>query len=222
MTKLIRKALRPFIPKRIKDWYKHYLDKAKLEEWKKNGCPIPPPHIFKQNTIAEYQQLSGYTILVETGTYLGDMVEAQKNRFKRIISIELGIELYQKAMERFKNDSHITIIQGDSGKVLPRIMPDINESAIFWLDGHYSAGITAKGDKDCPIFEELDAILENDTLNHILLIDDAQAFTGEGDYPEIKELSNYITSRNDNYQIKVEHGIIRCMIMPEVERNRNE
>jgi hypothetical protein len=45
--------------------------------------------------------------------------------------------------------------------VLPLIIKDLNEPAIFWLDGHYSSGITAKGDKICPIFEELDSIFNN-------------------------------------------------------------
>ena len=85
----------------------------------------------------------------------------------------------EKEKERFKNDTNIRIIQGDSGKVLSDILKDIREQAIFWLDGHYSAGITSKGEKDCPIFEELNAILENQKYNHVLLIDDARCFNGQ-------------------------------------------
>lgn len=74
------------------------------------------------------------------------MVEAQKTRFKKIISIELGVDLFVKAKKGFKNDKNVVIIQGDSREMLPKILKDINKPAIFWLDGHYSAGITAKGD----------------------------------------------------------------------------
>ena len=57
------------------------------------------------------------------------------------------------------------IVQGDSGKVLSEILLEINEPAIFWLDGHYTAGITARGVKECPIFEELDCIFNTKELN---------------------------------------------------------
>jgi hypothetical protein len=149
---------------------------------------------------------------VETGTYRGDMVEAQKTRFKKIISIELGVDLFEKAKERFHHDKNVIIVQGDSGKVLPIILKDINEPALFWLDGHYSGGITAKGDKECPIFEELNAILNTKSFNHILLIDDARCFIGDGDYPTIKKLTEFIRSKNDKYQVEVKHDIIRYVI----------
>jgi hypothetical protein len=197
MKNTIKKVLRPFIPQIVWDRVK--------KQWQ-------TPHLVKQNTIKEYQQKYGYTTLVETGTYLGDMVEAQKTRFKKIISIELGVDLFEKAKERFNNDKNVLIVQGDSGKVLPKILKDINEPAIFWLDGHYSGGVTAKGDKECPIFEELDAILNNKRFNHILLIDDARCFIGDGDYPSIKKLTEFIRSKNDKYQVEVKHDIIRYVI----------
>jgi hypothetical protein len=197
MKNTIKKVLRPFIPQIVWDRVK--------KQWQ-------TPHLVKQNTIKEYQQKYGYTTLVETGTYLGDMVEAQKTRFKKIISIELGVDLFEKAKERFNNDKNVLIVQGDSGKVLPIILKDINEPAIFWLDGHYSGGVTAKGDKECPIFEELDAILNNKRFNHILLIDDARCFIGDGDYPSIKKLTEFIRSKNDKYQVEVKHDIIRYVV----------
>jgi len=186
--------------------------KKQIEKWMEKGCPAPPPHIIKQNTIREYQEKYGCMVLVETGTYRGDMVEAQKKRFKKVISIELGVELFKKAQKRFVKDKNIVLVQGDSGKVLPGILAEINEPAIFWLDGHYSEWVTAKGDKDCPIFEELDAIFNSRKLNHVLLIDDARTFNGEGDYPTVGKLAEYIKSKNEKYQVEVKYDIIRAVI----------
>jgi hypothetical protein len=183
-----------------------------ISNWKKNNYPSPPPHIIKQLTIVEYQKKFGIQTLIETGTYLGDMVEAQKARFKKIVSIELGVDLYEKATQRFKNDKNVLIVQGDSGKVLSTVMKDINAPAIFWLDGHYSAGLTAKGDKDCPIFEELDSIFLDKKLNHILLIDDARLFVGKGDYPTTKKLTEYVKRINPEYQEEIKYDIIRYSI----------
>ena len=187
-------------------------EKIQYEKWIKNGCQSSTPHIAKQRAIAEYQDKYKYEVLVETGTFLGDMVEAQKKRFRNIFSIELDVDLFNKAKRRFRNNKNITIVQGDSGKVLPQILSEINEPAIFWLDGHYSAGITAKGDKECPIFEELDAIFNSKNFDHILLIDDARCFIGQGDYPTIAQLTDYIKNKNGKYHVEVKHDIIRFVI----------
>jgi hypothetical protein len=223
---MTRKILKPVIPDWVRKCRRMLIGKKQLNKWQKigfsispdiklwqkGGCPIPTPDMVKQITIQEYQQKFGYSILVETGTYLGDMVEAQKSRFKKIISIELGVDLFKKAEMRFINDKNVIILQGDSGYVLPEILKELNEPAIFWLDGHYSEGITAKGSKDCPIIEELDAILQNKRFYHILLIDDARCFNGRGDYPTVEKLKEYIKSKNEKYRVEVRHDIIRCLI----------
>ena len=213
MKNKIIEMIKSVIPNSILKGLKNRQNKKVMMEWKNNGCPVPPPHIVKQIAIGEYQQKYGHSILVETGTFRGAMVEAQKTRFKKIISIELGMELFEKAKQRFRNDRNVIIMHGDSGKVLPKILKDdISEPAIFWLDGHYSSGITAKGEKECPIFEELDAIFNSKKFNHILLIDDARFFNGEGDYPTIDKLTEYIKSKNENYKVEVKDDIIRYVV----------
>jgi hypothetical protein len=205
----MRTFLKSLMPARVLGILKKTVQKREYKKWLKNGCPVPPPYYLKQITIKEYQERYGYEILVETGTYLGDMVEAQKKNFKKIISIELSAELSEKAKKRFRNDKHIQILNGDSGKILPGVLAGITNPAIFWLDGHYSEGITAKGEKESPIIEELNAILKYRNLSHILLIDDARSFVGKGDYPSIEELKEYIKTKNVNYQIDIKDDIIR-------------
>ena len=126
---------------------------------------MPPPHFVKQLAIKNEREICGYNIMIETGTYLGDMVEAQKNIFKKVYSIELGEELYSRAFKRFEGDKNVLILKGDSGAVLNELMLMIEEPAIFWLDGHYSEGITARGEKECPVFEELTAIFKADAVS---------------------------------------------------------
>jgi hypothetical protein len=166
---------------------------------------------IKQSTIEQFQKNYGYTVLIETGTFLGDMIEAQRNNFTRIFSIELQRELAEKARERFKGVPHIKILQGDSGKLLKTILAEVKEPAIFWLDAHYSGGLTAKGDKECPIYDEIDAILTTKE-NHLVLVDDARCFNGKGDYPAIDELTKYIQDKDSRYKVSVENDIIRFMI----------
>jgi len=166
---------------------------------------------IKQYTIEEFQKKYGHNVLIETGTFLGDMVEAQRNNFKRIFSIELQHDLAEKARERFKDVGHIKILQGDSGKLLKTILKEVNEPAIFWLDAHYSGGLTAKGDKECPIYQEIDAIFATKE-NHLLLIDDARLFNGKGDYPTTDQLTKYIQDKDPRYKVSVDNDIIIYVI----------
>ncbi len=186
----------------------HIIQKLIISDWEKSGKPCPPPHIIKQLAINKYQRISNYSSFVETGTFLGDMIEAQMNNFSQLYSIELSEPLYLKAKKRFQGSPKVEIRNGDSGTVLVSLAKEIAKPCIFWLDGHYSGGFTAKGDKDCPIIEELDAIFNGSKLKHIILIDDARLFVGMNAYPTIEELKNYLTSRSIHYHLNIENDII--------------
>jgi hypothetical protein len=179
-----------------------------LAEWERNGRQSSPPHIVKQSVIEEYQKKFDLKILIETGTYLGDMVEAHRNHFEKIYTIELSKKLFQRAKKRFKAYSHINILNGDSGIVLNKLLPEIDRPALFWLDGHYSGGITAKGTKECPVPEELGAILKSD-FYHIILIDDARLFNGTHDYPTIDEIKKLWEKSSRVYTLILKDDIIR-------------
>lgn len=168
-----------------------------------NTSDIRISHKRKQAILSEYQKLSGARTLIETGTYYGNMIDAQLDNFDKIISIELSGELYEKAVKRFINHN-VELYHGDSSDILPEIMKDIKEPVIFWLDGHYSAGVTAKGSKNTPIREELTSII-NHHCKHIILIDDAREFTGDNDYPTLQEIENM----SSDYKMIVEEDIIR-------------
>jgi len=112
--------------------------------------------------------------------------------------------LYQNALRRFDRNNKIHLYCGDSGKMLNRIIEEIPSThrVLFWLDGHYSAGITAKGDKDTPILSELDHVFSL-LSEGVILIDDARCFTGIGDYPTIEDLKEYIQKRvHSDFSIK--------------------
>src|SRR3569832_2297469 len=177
--------------------------------WEKQGRPSPPPHVIKEELIRDYAKNFNTQILIETGTYLGDMVHAMKKSFSRIISFELDQTLAAQAQQRFANDNHIEIVQGDSGKLLGDYLATINEPCLFWLDGHYSGGITARGTLETPIKNELTAILKHPVNGHVILIDDARCFTGENDYPTLDELKTFVAEHNVNHKFSVEHDVIR-------------
>jgi len=182
-------------------------------KWINSGKPSPPPHIVKQKVISHYRRIYQPLIFIETGTYLGDVVQAQLNNFEEIHSIELSEHFYNLAKTKFKRHYHINIHNGDSGKILASVVAKINDKCLFWLDGHYSGGSTAKGDKNCPVIEELNAIAKFPSpKNHIILIDDARLFNGTYDYPTIEEIQIVLNNINPNYKVKVANDIIQCFI----------
>lgn len=181
-----------------------------MRAWERNGRPAPPPPLVKRRIVAEHARRFGTRILVETGTYRGDMVAAQRRRFGRIWSIELQEQLAERAQARFAGDTHTTILSGDSAVLLPTILASIQEPCLFWLDAHYSAGITARGEVDTPIAAEIDAILRHPVAGHVVLIDDAREFTGANDYPTIAALTAAISERRPDWIVEVRDDIIRA------------
>ncbi|MDR1919199.1 MAG: hypothetical protein LBQ65_06090 [Tannerellaceae bacterium] len=207
----LRQMILNLTPKLVLDAFYEKKRKFEYRKWEKAGKPIPPPHAVKKTAIREYQTTYGYRILIETGTYYGAMIYAQLNYFDLIYSIELSKELYEKATKRFKKYNKVHLYHGDSATELGNIMKDIVEPVIFWLDGHYSGGETAKGKKECPIMDELEHILSQ-SQPHIILIDDARCFIGENDYPTIEELQQYLTKKKINHSFEVKDDIIRITL----------
>jgi predicted O-methyltransferase YrrM len=163
----------------------------------------------KRATVRAYARRFGARTLVETGTYLGDMVEAMKDEFDRIYSIELGEELYRKACQRFRDYPEIVLLRGDSADVLPKLVPKLDGAILFWLDGHWSEGITARGRKETPIVEEVECILRARNPGHVILVDDARLFGTNPAYPTLDEVRRHVHSIRPQMDLRVEADIMR-------------
>ena len=96
----------------LRNWWAKRKSQKELVDWIKTGKPVPPPHIIKQKALRDYSKMYGLRILVETGTCIGDMVEAMKADFNRIYSIELSTDLYEQAMKRFKGVKNVELLHG--------------------------------------------------------------------------------------------------------------
>jgi hypothetical protein len=174
------------------------------KKWLRDGRPLPPPHEVKKLLVISNCKKYNINVFVESGTYMGEMVLTTSKFIDQNHTIELSQEIYQKTSARLSHISNIRFHFGDSGKLLYDIIPGINEPICFWLDGHYSAGITAKGDKDTPIIEELAAISQSQLRDkYVILVDDARLFFEDkdsGDYPNIDEFKKYISDCFPNHK----------------------
>ena len=220
--KHIKKMVKIVTPESIKEWVRYrkqvrFVKKyqirrqMQISKYLKEGKNIYPPHGIKEDYVEKYANEFSANILIETGTYLGEMVYAMKDKFDHIISIELNKRLYKNALKFFRKEKHVKIVNGDSGKMLPKILENINSKCLFWLDAHYSGGITAKGELSTPIEKELISIEQHSRENHIdhvILIDDAREFDGTDDYPEINQFEKFIKALFPGYNFKVQDDII--------------
>jgi len=105
--------------------------------------------------------------------------------------------------------ANVELIHGDSGKELPKIVARLDAPALFWLDGHYSGGDTARGDTDTPVNEELRAIFQPGGLQHIVLIDDARCFGTQPGYPTIEQVRQLVATVRPGWQVEVAGDCIR-------------
>jgi len=165
--------------------------------------------VEKRQLIIQYAKDRGIKLFVETGTYYGETVEAVRDYFDEIWSVEISNNLYSLAAQKFNHHPHIHIIEGDSSIILPDILKKINDPCLFWLDGHFSGGDTSRGKEDSPVKEELKYILDHDQLNHVLLLDDVSDFSGHNGYPTIEEVNSLVQSSRTGWNMHVVDNIIR-------------
>lgn len=152
------------------------------------------PHLLKRRLIASRAREFRPEVFVETGTLFGDMTYAQRNRFRRLYSIELDDTLFERATRRFKGHPHIRILHGDSGQKITEVLRELDGPCLFWLDAHYSGGITAHGEEMTPIYDEIRHILGHPIKRHVIVIDDARLFNGTDGYPTFRALRDFVDS----------------------------
>ena len=184
-------------------WYKNIAAPVEYGLWRLRGAPGPKmPHLLKQQVIQEYARAYDLPVLVETGTNYAHMIYVQKDHFREIYSIELDAYKAESARRKFLRDAKIHILEGDSGVVLPKLLPELKDRCLFWLDGH-------DFDISTPVQLELDALFRDSAQEHVILIDDANWFNGRGGYPTIEELRQRITHEYPGREMDVKHNIIR-------------
>ena len=160
--------------------------------------------------IREYQEKYHKSVFVETGTAQAATLElvVSDGLFNEYHSIELDREFYRQALNKFDLTPTVVIHQGESDKVLAKLLPKLDTDCLFWLDAHWVGGendvMGSHG--ETPVMAELNAIFDT-TQNHVILIDDARLFGVEGNYPTLEEVEEYVTC--NGYDMVVEDDIIR-------------
>lgn len=155
-------------------------------------------------------------VLVETGTFKGDTVAAVQGSFDRVVSIELSQELWAEAANRFADQPHIQILQGDSAEQLRALSAELqSKNVLYWLDAHWCVADGTAGElSQCPLLQELQAI---DRLNDgsMVLIDDARLFLAPPlapheitQWPAFNEIVKTLQGLSANHELMIVNDVI--------------
>jgi hypothetical protein len=165
---------------------------------------------YKHSLMLDFAIRFNLSTFIETGTCEGHGVKFARNHFKQVYSIELSDYYYTKATEMFKDDKNVTIIHGDSGVELRKLLAQIPPTPmLFYLDAHFSGGQTVGGSYPgnwcAPLREELTAIFDLDPPQAYIIVDDMQDFWKEG-LPEqgIETVSQY-----PKWEQEIKAGLMR-------------
>ncbi len=160
-----------------------------------------PPHM-KRVRLKKIALLLESEVFVETGTYRGDTTNLVSRVVNDVKTIEIDSRLAAIAQKRFAG-KNVRVYQGNSAKVIPEVAKEIKGArSLFWLDGHYSAGVTGGQSAPIPILQELEVVLPTLVSRSAVLIDDVREF-GKNGYPHVSELQNFVTLKRSDLSCRV-------------------
>ena len=184
-------------------------ERKDMAQWRERGFAAPSPPFIKREVLARHS--APQATWVETGTFQGDTTAFLAERARKVISIEPEPALYAAAAARFRDRPNVELHAGLSEQVMPGVLKALSGDVRFWLDGHYSAGITHKGPKDTPIVDELALIgAALPAWGQVaVLVDDVRCFEPTNpefaDYPSRDFLVHWAVQHRLNWTI--EHDI---------------
>lgn len=154
-----------------------------------------PAHVYKPLLAAMIGLTLGKTIFVETGTFVGQSSYFVSRLFSEVLTVEASVDLALAARRLMEatNTENVKVVQGASVDLLQNLSLEAGQSAVFFLDAHYSTGLTSRLFGACPLVDELTIIFKRFD-NPVIIVDDLRTMTGLGGYPSIAEILACIPS----------------------------
>jgi hypothetical protein len=167
--------------------------------------------VAKRRMILQELRSHNLQTVVETGTFLGDTAYFLSSRGYQVITVEIAPKLAALARARFSGIDTVTTVEGDSGKLMPKLVADLIQPALFYLDGHYSGGETEKGELETPVVAEVEAILAGAKDGSVVIIDDARCFGASPDFPDLAEFLTLLKKRGVGDAVVIDDTVRFCV-----------
>jgi len=187
-----------------------------FSDWEKRGYEQPSPPFIKRSVLHRFGLPTA--TWVETGTFQGDTTEFLRHEAKEVFTVEPDQALYGRAVRRFEHTSNVHVLHGLSEDILPDLVPRLSGDVCFWLDGHFSGGVTHQGPQHTPILRELEVIADNlRRLNSVcVLVDDVRLFTyrKENGYPKLDAMVEWAFKHQLEWFIESDIFVARTHVQP--------
>lgn len=116
----------------------------------------------------------GLTTFIEGGTFEGGTAMKAGDTFDSVVTIEKSDAMHSRAAVKLRNHPRIELLKGDTREHLPALTRRFDR-ILFWLDAHWSGGLTSGEDDECPLLAELEIIFGSN-VSCAILVDDARLF----------------------------------------------
>jgi hypothetical protein len=179
----------------LSSWVIELRDRADYRRWRRANVAGTTCPLQKRYAMRDLLRAHKLDLVVETGTFLGDMATFLSRHGCEVITIELDPKLAALARRRFSGSKRVRVVEGDSGTQLPAVVEKLTRPALFYLDAHYSGPGTGKGELETPISAEIDFILSRAPAGSMVAIDDARCFGTLPDYPPLQDLLGALQAR---------------------------
>lgn len=197
-----------------------------VRAWAKRGFSMPAPWRVKMNVLDRYKLRDA--AWVESGTFIGQTAQHLALSSERVITLEPSPELFAIAQKRLHPFRNVKILNSTSERGLSDALAQAgNNRVCFWLDGHFSDGVTFWGGGLTPIREELAVIADwlngNSHRRAAVFIDDVRLFSlGQPEqamisereaYPALAFLTEWATSNGMSWLIEHDIFVARPAIL---------
>jgi hypothetical protein len=160
-------------------------------------------------------------IFIETGTFSGGGIQcALDSGFEKVYSCDINGEYVENARTRYAN-KNVVVEHLESQLFLPKVMSELNERAVIFLDAHsmpydmydghrgFGEDTVREGLGPCPLINELEIIKTHSIKNHIILIDDFQCFdTWMFEGLQFDDVNDFVLTINSKYKVKFFHNVL--------------
>ena len=173
--------------------------------WLRSRCLGAPPPGAKWAVLAEF---SGPDVTwIETGTYFGLTTRWLSKRSSQVISLEPDPTLAAFVRRRLRRLENTTVLNESSESGLRPALEAAKDKVCLFLDGHYSGGITYRGNLISPIVSELDTVAEHlpQLLSCRIFVDDFRLFGQndlDGAYPSPNLLVDFARAYMDGWTVQ--------------------
>ena len=150
------------------------------------GIAATPSEVAKRRRLLRLINAHGLSVFLESGTYLGGTAEFLAPHVKRVVTIEIDERLCGIAAERLSGLANVEVICGDASEHIPRLVNELPEPSLIWLDGHFSGEGTGQGDEVEPAANIIELLSRrNLTPGTTILIDDLRLFGVNPGWPSL-------------------------------------